>query len=428
MNDLIAYPAEHEQWLLRLAVASGIGFIIGLEREFAKQREQAGGEGGYFAGLRTYTLFGVLGYVSALCAEAWGVWFLGVALAGFIALVVASYVFTSRLGDVGLTSEVTAVLTFLLGALAFHGALLVAVVTGVLVLVLLRFKLALHDFVMTMTEREVVAIVQFVVISALVLPFLPDEGYGPGGVWNPKEIWTMVILVSGISLAGYLLTKVLGGRKGMVLSGVLGGLVSSTAVALGHARRSHAAKGAVPYLALGIVVASSIMFPRMLLEVAVLNGALAERMWLPLMVAAASGVGMALLLVRGTRGAEPPETELSNPLNFGMAVRFALIYAGVRWLMAFATEHYGALGGYVAAVLSGATDVDAVTLGTARAAGPEAGTQAVVIILLAALSNTAVKCIIALVVGSSALRKQVLPGFLAMFAVIAAAIAWHARG
>jgi uncharacterized membrane protein (DUF4010 family) len=325
---------------------------------------------------------------------------------------------------VGLTSEITAIVVYLLGAAAFQGQVLLAAVIGVLVLVLLRFKLELHGFVKALSNEEMKAIVQFVVITAVVLPFLPDQGYGPDGVWNPREIWMMVVLVSGISLTGYLLTKFLGGRAGPVLSGVLGGLASSTATALGHARLSQQSQGATPFLAVGIVVASSIMFLRMLVELFAVNRAIALQLWLPLVLIALAGIGSALLVGRAAGKAEQVQAELSNPLSFGVALRFALIYAGVGWLMQYATAQFGDAGGYVAAVISGATDVDAVTLSTARAAAGTVTEPALITILLAAASNTLVKCIITLVVGSAALRRHVLPGFAALFIAVAIVIAW----
>lgn len=424
MEDQIAYPAHQEAWIIRLAVAAGIGFLIGLEREFSRRNEDTPELQPQFGGLRTFTVIGLLGYLAALFAQDMGAWLLGVVFAGFVALVVTSYVLSSRQGDVGLTTEITALITFLLGALAFDGELLMAVVVGVLVLVLLRFKLELHGFVEKLTSEEVKAIVQFVVITALVLPFLPDEGFGPDEVWNPKEIWMMVVLVSGISLAGYLLTKFLGGRAGTMLSGILGGLASSTAVALGHARRSRGSDEAAPYLALGIVAASSIMFLRMLMELFAVNATIAQRLWVPLLIIACCGIAAAFLIGRRAKGDGHLELELSNPLNFGVAIRFALIYAAVRWLMHFATAQFGTTGGYVAAVLSGTTDVDAVTLSTARSVGAEVTAPALVTILLAALSNTLAKCIIASVVGTAALRRHIIPGFSAMFLATVAVITW----
>jgi uncharacterized membrane protein (DUF4010 family) len=417
---------------VRLLVAAGTGFLIGLEREFAKQvREPGMGSNGrlghQFAGLRTYTLITLFGFLAALLAEEWGVWLYIVSLAGFFGLVITSYLISVRGGDVGATSEITAMLAFLLGGLAFQGQLLLAVGLAVLMALLLSFKLPLHRFVKTLTEQDVRAIIEFVIISALVLPFLPNTGYGPHGSFNPKEIWTMVILVSGIGLAGYLLSKVLGGSKGTLWAGVLGGLVSSTAVALTFARRAREGSGPLPFLALSIIASSAIMFPRVLLEVVVVAPALAGKLWLPIGLIALAGFGVAFAMLRTKSSEEGTEAPLTNPLNLRVALQFALIYAAVRWLTSFAQERFGDTGTYVAGLLSGATDMDAITLGMARMSNDTCVTHtAMITILLAALSNTLVKFVIVVTLGGPALRKAVTPGFAAMFLVTLACIGWVA--
>jgi uncharacterized membrane protein (DUF4010 family) len=419
--------------LIRLAVATAVGFLIGLEREFnTKVRKLGEHEDGtfekQFAGLRTYTFIALVGFLASMVAQDMGPWFFAAAFIGFMALVVSSYFKSSSRGSIGGTSEVTAIIIFLLGALAFHGHLLLVVVTAVLVLVLLSFKLPLHRFVQTLTEQEIRAIVQFAIISVLVLPFLPNEGYGPYEIWNPKEIWTMVILIAGISLVGYLLAKAMG-SKGTLWAGLMGGLVSSTAVALSFARKARDEKGSLTFLAVGIIAASAIMFPRVLLEVLVLNPALAQRMWLFLALITCGALVVAFIMVRKQKNGEQTEPVLSNPLNFRMALQFALLYAFIRWLVAFTNERFGDSGTYVAGLISGTTDVDAITLSMARVAqDPAMVEQAIITILLAALSNTLVKFVIVLTVGGKELGKTVAPGFAVMFAGIAGCIAWVALG
>ncbi|MGV3636138.1 MAG: MgtC/SapB family protein, partial [Flavobacteriales bacterium] len=367
----------------------------------------------------------ILGYLAAMLATEWGPWMLVAAFIGCALLFTVAYLQSALSGDGGSTSEITAMLLFLLGALSFHGELLVVVVIGVSVLVLLRSKIALHGFVKALTHEEILAIVRFVVISALITPFLPDEGYGPDGVWNPREIWLMVVLVSGISLVGYLLERFFGSRSGAVLSGLLGGLASSTALSLGHARRSRDGSDAVPFLALGIIVACSIMFLRMLAELAVIAPPFAQRMAMPLAIIAACGIAVSLFLARRARKASVPaqRNAYTNPLNFGVALQFAVIYAIVSWVMRYAEGRFGTTGGYVAALLSGATDVDAVTLNLAQQGGP-IGPSTMITLLIAALSNTLVKFIIVLSVGAPELRRAVIPGFVALFLASLIAIAW----
>ncbi|MBL7982321.1 MAG: MgtC/SapB family protein [Flavobacteriales bacterium] len=417
--------------LVRLAVAAGIGFLIGLEREFAKQvRDRlpdATTTEKKFAGLRTFTLIALLGFLSALFAASMGGWFFGLTLAGFVALLITSYRASIQRGDVGATSEVTALITFLLGGLAYEGHLLFIIIVAVLVLLLLSFKLPLHQFVKTLNEQEVRAIIEFVVLTVLVLPFLPNEGYGPHGTWNPKEIWTMVVLVSGISLVGYLLAKVLGDGRGTLLAGVVGGLVSSTAVALSFARRAAEGVTRVQPLALGIIAASAIMFLRVLLELFVVNRPMAMIMLMPMVLIA--GVGLFTAWSMNGKQADSTDTRhiLSNPLNFRVALQFALLYALVRWVVVWADERFGQAGTYVAGALAGVTDVDAITLSMARMGQlPGWETQALITILIAATVNTLVKLTIVMVVGGSALRRSVLPGFVGMAVAAALSIVWMA--
>lgn len=437
MDELTdAWTRTDAHLLVRLAVAAGIGFLIGLEREFAKRvrerhdpKEEPAAQEKQFAGLRTFTLIALLGFLAALSADSLGAWFFGLSLAGFIGLLVTSYRASIRRGDVGATSEVTALITFLLGGLAYEGELLFIIIVAVLVLLLLSFKLPLHRFVTRLNEQEVRAIIEFVVITVLVLPFLPDEGFGPHGTWNPKEIWSMVVLVSGISLVGYLLAKFLGSGRGTLLAGVVGGLVSSTAVALGFARKMRDEQGTAAHLALGILAAAAIMYLRMLLEIFAANRDMLGTVAVPLMVMTLAGLGSAAVL----RRTQPEESDapptLANPLNFRIALQFAVLYALVRWLVVWANVRFGDAGTYVAGAVAGITDVDAVTLGMSRLAmDPVWEQQAVVTILLAALVNTMVKHFIVLVVGGRALWRAVTPGFIAMELAAVGGVLWAALG
>lgn len=418
--------------VVRLGVAAGIGFLIGLEREFAKRVRDKPADPSplvekQFAGLRTFTLIALLGFLAALSAHSLGGWFFGIILTGFIALLVTSYVASIRKGDIGATSEITALITFLLGGLAYEGHLLFIIIVAVLVLLLLSFKLPLHRFVTMLTEQEVRAIIEFVIISVLVLPFLPDEGYGPNGTWNPKEIWTMVVLVSGISLVGYLLAKVMGSGSGTLLAGIIGGLVSSTAVALSFARKGHDGHSPTRPLALGIIAAAAIMFLRMLLVLYVVNKALALTLTVPLVVIAATGLLTAWWMQRSAPDRPEPQPVLTNPLNFRVALQFAVLYALVRWLVVWADERFGQAGTFVAGALAGVTDVDAITLSMARMAqDPGWVTQAMITILIAATVNTLVKFGIVLVVGGPELRRLVIPGFVGMAVAAVAGMVWVA--
>jgi len=408
MKDLYtAFSAQ--DLLLRLLVSVGIGFLIGLEREYAKRVVEK--EEQLFAGVRTYTLITLFGFLSAMLADHYGAWILAAAFLGYMALLITAYTLTSKPGHYGASTEMSSILAFLLGAIVFDGQVLLAIIVTVIVTALLSVKVPLHRFVASMTMEEIRALIQFVVIASVVLPFLPDKAFGPGGIWNLKDIWTMVVLVSGISLAGYLLAKVLGGRKGTVLAGLLGGLISSTAVTLNLARRSKQTGGPVLAAAVGIVAACTIMFPRVLLECWVVSAELAGHLLVPVALATGAGLLAAFLLHRVPDGGSATDLPLSNPLNFRVALQFALLYMGVQWLVAFTMERYGASGTYAASVLSGATDMDAITLSMARTDGRMTMGVKVTAIMLAALSNTLFKFGLVLVYGGNELRKYVSLGF-----------------
>lgn len=417
LSEITGLTAEYLQ---RLAICIGVGLLIGLERTFHRKREDEE----EFAGIRTFTLVAVLGFVSTLLAAHYGAWLLGVSLAGLILFVVVSYYRSSVLpGKMGGTTEMATILTFLLGALVFGGFILLALVITVVTLLLLAYKPTLHGFVNKLSREELLAIIKFIIISALVIPFLPMQNFGPYGIWNLQDIWKMVILVSGVSLVGYLIAKVVG-HKGTMLAGVIGGLVSSTAVALTFSRRSKEAKGDAGtfYFAMAIISACTIMFPRILVEVYVVNQQLAGHLWVPIALLSLTGFGAAYYIYkRHVKESRDGTVPLSNPLNFGTALKFALFFAAVLLLVKYSSETFGDRGTYIAAAISGITDVDAITLSMAKLARGSGDTSlARNTILLAALSNTLVKLGIVLVVGSRSLVRVSLIGFLAIFGVGAA--------
>jgi uncharacterized membrane protein (DUF4010 family) len=403
------------QHLIRFSISVGIGFLIGLERQFSKEVNEKEEQ---FAGVRTYSLVSIFGFVSAFLTSSLGTWFFGVALVCMLALVIVSYIrLSAKPGNKGGTSEITTIITFLLGAMVFFNFILIALIIMAVMLLLLAFKPNLHGFVERLNREELFAIIQFVIMSALVMPFLPDQNFGPYDLWNLKDIWKMVILVSGTSLVGYMIAKVLG-NKGTLVAGVVGGLVSSTSVALTFSRRSkEAARGASFYYLIGIISASTIMFPRILFEVFVVNRNLAKQLWLPVLLITLAGFGAAFLIYKIKKGkTDSEELPLRNPLNFSTAIKFALFYAAIQWLVKFSSESFGDNGTYLAGAISGITDVDAITLSMAKLAkGTDKSMLAINTILLAALSNTMVKFLITLLLGTPEWRKISVIGFACIF-------------
>ncbi len=370
-----------------LFISIGMGFLIGMERQFSKEAQENQEQ---FAGIRTFTMVSMFGFISAIISSIIGAWIFGATLVCVFAFVIASYMYFAKLpSNRGATSEFALLITFLLGGLVFLEMVLFALIVMVVMLLLLAFRPTIHLFVEKLERRELLAIILFVVMSALVIPFLPEDNFGPYNLWNLKEIWQMVLLVAGTSLVGYMIAKFMG-ERGTMIAGLVGGLVSSTSVALTFSRKSKetASVSSSFYYAMGIISACTIMFPRVLFEVYVINWELFLELWIV----------------------------LKNPLDLATAIKFALLYAAIQWLVKYAGDNFGDNGTYIAGAISGITDVDAITLSMAKMA-KSGGDSAIAIntILIAALSNTLIKFMIVLIVGSVELRKTAFFGFCAIF-------------
>lgn len=400
---------------LRFGTAIGIGFMIGLQREFAK-----GGEGrSIVAGERTFALFGLTGWLAAFASAQMDSplpFLVIVFLIGSMAAI--SYFVDAWRGKVGLTTEVAIVVTILVGALCFWGYLTLAAAIGIATTVLLSLKLETDRFVRALTREDVSAALQLAVISAVILPILPNEAIFPPpfDVLNPYKIWLMVVFISGISFLGYVAIKIVGPHQGIGLSGLLGGLVSSTAVTLSFSERSnHEPQLAKPF-ALAITVAWTVMFARVLVEVGVINKALLSEIWLPIVAAGVIGLLYCVYLYSSQRTSEKGDIEFSNPFDLKSAIKFGLLYGLILLISRVAQMYLGDTGIYISSIVSGAADVDAIALSMAelsRTGSLDLNTASNAVIL-AAMSNTAVKGGIALFGGSVALRKPLLPAIILM--------------
>ena len=393
----------------RVLIALALGFLIGLEREYSKRVQDKTEQ---FAGVRTYTLMSLFGFLCAYLALRYGDWIFISGLVSLFALVIAAYALSAKPGAYGVTTELAGVLAFLIGAFVFQGEVLFAVIIAVVVTVLLSLKLRLHSFIATLTPQDIRAFIQFVIISAVILPFLPNEPMGPNGVWNPYEIWLMVVLVAGISLAGYLLAKILGPSRGTMVSGIVGGLVSSTVATLSLARRSRQQpNGPHAVTSASIIGATAVLYPRIWLITWVINQELAIRMAPAFILITLVAFGVAYLIQRKGEGGTVEEIATQNPLNFKIAIQFALLYMAVLWLMDLAAAGEGKLGLYGMSVIFGATNMDVITLSIARNTESIGLVIGVVAVLLATLSNTVMKFLIVLSFGHKALRKWSAVGF-----------------
>jgi len=378
-----------------LFAALGIGLLIGIERGWSGRLED---EGDRVAGIRTFSLVGLFGGVWTEVSRFVNEWILAVAFLALAALVITSYVIKAKVEeekDLGITTEVALLLTFTLSSWAAFGYHVYALGATVIVISLLSLKPTLHSWLHKIEVKEIYAGIKLLIITVILLPLLPNKGYGPWEAINPHWIWWMVVLISGLSFIGYILIKYLGEDKGTMLTAITGGLASSTAVTLSLAQFAKQQKKIASGIFIaGVLVASSIMFVRVGIEVAIVNTALLYPLWIPLttMLILTLGSGFWLWQKHLQLEDDQPPLELKNPLQLFTALQFGLLL-GVILLLATAMEKwYGDQGIYLLALFSGLMDVDAITLSLSRMA--EEGTDASVAtlgILIAVITNTLVK-------------------------------------
>jgi uncharacterized membrane protein (DUF4010 family) len=394
---------------LRFAASLGLGVLIGLERERTQRPE------GGFAGVRTFGLIslsgGMAAYLDASLGRPWLALALFVALAG---LVVASAVMTARLGDVGITTEVSALLAFLLGFLCVSGQVTLAAGLAVASGGVLALKAWLHALARRIDTADVEATLKFAIVTVIILPLVPDHNYGPAplDVINPYKIWWMVVLISGLNFASYLLVKIVGAEHGIGLTGLLGGLMSSTAVTLGFAQRSRTQPEQAPALALGILLAWTVMFFRVVLLAAVVERRLLAELGLGMGLLGLLSLAIVLVLRRRQRaGARAEVSAGSNPFELGEAIRFGLLFGVVTFVAKAAQVWLGDAGLYLAGAVAGLTDVDAIALSMAQLAQREPASVQVAArtVLIAVLANTAVKGGLAAFAGAPELRHVMGP-------------------
>ncbi len=406
---------EKQESMGRLGVSLAVGMLVGLQRQFAKQHDRDD----LFAGTRTFALFGLTGGLSALTAVAFDsplVFAVGLAMIGTV--VAVGYFAGVREGGLGLTTEVAAIVTFFAGALAGVGQFTIAAAVAVATTVLLASKPYTERFVDNIDERDVTATLQFAVLVALILPVLPQDAIGPEpfDAASPFKVGLMVVFILGLSFLGYVLIKIVGPRRGIGLTGILGGLVSSTAVTLTMSERSKSSAGLLRALAMAVLLAWTIMYGRVLVEVGVVNAELLREVWLPVGAGlAVTGCWAAFVSLRRTTsgdGGDGDEERFSNPFSLGPAIQFGLLYGVVLIGSKALSNWLGDAGVYVGALASGVADVDAITLSMAelsRGNGTVSDSTAANAIVLAAASNTVVKGGLVWTISSPAMRKLVVP-------------------
>ncbi|GHG97191.1 MgtC/SapB family protein [Pseudodonghicola xiamenensis] len=403
----------------RLGLALGIGLLLGLERGW-HAREDA--EGSRAAGLRTFALVGLLGGLCGWISLFTSPLFLGFAFLALTMLVAVAYwVQIDGDDDLGLTTEVALLLTFALGAVALLGDMAVAAASAVMAVALLSLKRVLHGWVARIRRFELAALLQLAVISVVILPLLPRQGYGPGGTLNPYELWWAVVLVAGLSFLGYVAMRVAGARVGAAIAGLFGGLASSTSTTLALSRMVRGDSGLGPSLAVGVVLAGAVTFLRVLIVGTIFCRDLLGPLAWPLGVMGLTGLvgaGGLALAARPQRKASSDLKGVTNPLALGTALTFGAVLVVVLLGTYYLRLWFGEGGVYVVAALSGLTDVDALTISVARLSRNDLALQAAAVAIVLAVSvNTSVKGLIALVVGGRDFGLRVL----GVYAIVLAA-------
>ena len=400
----LAVPVE------AFATALGIGLLVGMERE--RRPDSA-------AGLRTFALVSMLGCLCALLGEkTGGPWMLVAGLLVISVAMVASN-FSSRQEEQyrGFTSEAAIIVTYGLGAAVWFGYATLAVMLAITTTILLYFKAELRDLSERLTARDINSILQFAVLSLVILPILPNQDFGPYNAINPRQVWWMVVLISGLALAGYMALRIIGARHGAAVLGIFGGLASSTATTMMFSRHAAAHGNLVRMSAIVILIANVMVMIRL----GLVAGVVAPHLVTPIAIVFACGIvpGVAMSLYgwRSLGGAgDLPMPEVKNPTELKIAISFGLLYALVLLASAWLQDVAGNKGLYIVALASGLTDADASVLSTLRLFNLETipGSEAVIAVTLALMANLVFKIGLVISIGGGKLARHALPGLLAI--------------
>lgn len=412
MNDFA--DAEH---IALMGIALAIGLLIGVERGWKFRQAK---EGERIAGLRTYGLTGLLGGGAGLLSHYLGTTAFGFVFLGFTITVTVAYAMQRNIReDASITSLITMLLTFVLGALATLDHVNLAASIAVVTAILLRYKDVLHGWLKKLEKKELHAVLQLLLISIVLLPILPDRGYGPWQALNPYEIWWMVVLISGISFSGYFAMKLAGPSKGVILTALAAGMASSTALTLHYARLSQTHENMKNLLAAGILLACGTMFPRIVLISSLINPALFSKLIVPMSIMTAVVLLASFVIWHKKTDQAPSElTHLINPLELKPALFFGGLLVLVILLGKVAVEYFGEAGIYILAMVSGIADVDPINLTLSRMSTADLSLNLAVLgIVIAASSNTLLKALLATFIGGTRLGMRVLLPLLAASAV-----------
>lgn len=408
----------------KLSVALLLGALIGLEREHSVTKDHRGDQ---FAGIRTLTLFSILGAIAQIffANQQIFIWIFSIFI---FLLITAGYIVSSiRTKTIGSTTELASMGVYLIGLISGRGDFFVATTLTLLILIILHFKNPLHEFARRISKEELTSTVKFMILAFIILPLLPNKTYGPYEVLNPYLIWLMVVFITGISFASYLAIKFLGQKRGIGLTGFFAGFVSSTALALSFSNESKKRPAVINPFVFAIVLASSAMFFRVLVEISVLNPALLKYLSVPLGLMGIMGCVLAISYWR-KKETTPQSIEekrlktraekLESPFTLRPALKFAFVFAIILFLSKLAGIYFGPRGIYVTSFLSGIFDVDAITVSLANLAKDDLSEKvASQAILIAAGVNTLSKGILFYIFGNKRVARSIIFLFITILIV-----------
>ncbi|HLV69145.1 MAG TPA: MgtC/SapB family protein [Xanthomarina sp.] len=414
MEDLLLIQTTHFElsqldFIKRVLIALGIGLVLGLEREFSNTHKDE-----IFAGLRTLSIVSLLGFSSALLNYIINPWFFSIGFISVIVIVAISYWVSANKGDIGSTTEFSTVFTYLLGGLTFLGHIELSLALTVIIVVLLSLKIKFKSIIGQITQTELYAFIRFVIIALLILPFLPKTNFGPYNVINPSEIGWIIVLTSGIGFIGYILMKFLDSKRGLLLTGIFGGMVSSTVVSWIFSKRSKEQPQLSSSFAIAIFAAATIMIGRVLIWVFIFKPTMINGLLIPILIMILTAIGVTFYFYKkhNVNQLETEEIPLGEPLNIRDAVFFGFIYTAILILVSYASNNYGDKGIYISSAISALTDIDAITISMSKLGGNTVDfLTAQNAILLATLTNTIVKIGLTLWFGSKQLKKYILLGY-----------------
>jgi uncharacterized membrane protein (DUF4010 family) len=408
--------AAQSQIAIRLAIAALIGLAAGLEREWSGHTS---GPDARFAGLRTFFLLGLLGGIAGVLGENASATIAAALILGGVALCVAGYAMAVRRvgAETDGTTEAAAITIVGLGAVAGTGWTGIAAGAGAVVVLMLREKARLHWLVRHLEEPELRAGFQFAVLAVVVLPLLPTGPLFGVLAIQPRALWTIVLLFSGLNFAGFAARRIVGASRGLGITGALGGVVSSTAVTFSFSRQSRTDAQLGAPLARGVIAACTVLVPRVLIVSAAFSPAVALHLLPLLLPAFVVGVVSVAIGWRSDRGTtEPAPVDDENPLHLGAAIRMAIAFQVAMLLIAFVQRAWGTAGVYTTAAVLGLTDVDALTVSMSRPEGVLASSTAAHAIAIGILANTLLKLVVAIGLGRLTFRRRAAIGLASLAA------------